>query len=134
MADTFLSKSLILANVSETTLYTVPITDDAPADGSAPIPSTTGLIKSIRLYNAHTSNVLVTITFTDKDSATGANTKSTLFKMYLPATDLTTDSFPIGNPFEVLTHPLVVNEGDVIKITAGVAAKIHVQLSVLELT
>ncbi len=131
MADTFLSKSLILANTSETTLYTVPTTNDTTVP---PVPSTTGLIKSIRLYNAHTSNVLVTITLTDKDSATGADTKSTLFKMYLPATDLTTDSFPIGNPFEVLTHPLVVNESDIIKITAGVAAKIHVQLSVLELT
>jgi len=131
LADTFLSKSLILANTNETTLYTVPTTNDTTVP---PVPSTTGLIKSIRLYNAHTSNVLVTITLTDKDSATGADTKSTLFKMYLPATDLTTDSFPIGNPFEVLTHPLVVNEGDVIKITAGVAAKIHVQLSVLELT
>ena len=54
--------------------------------------------------------------------------------MYLPATDLTTDSFPIGNPFEVLKQPLVANEGDIIKITAGTAAKIHVQLSVLEIT
>jgi hypothetical protein len=54
--------------------------------------------------------------------------------MNLPATDATTDSFPIGNPFEVLKMPLVANEGDAIKITAGTAAKIHVQLSVLEIT
>ncbi len=131
MADTFLSKSLILANTDETTLYTVPTTDDTTVP---PVLSTTSLIKSIRLYNSHSSNVLVTLTFTDKDSATSANTKSTLFKMYLPATDLTTDSFPIGNPFEVLKQPLVANEGDIIKITAGTAAKIHVQLSVLEIT
>ena len=131
MADIFLSKSLILANTSETTLYTVPTTDDTTVPA---IPSTTALIKSIRLYNAHSANVLVTLTLTDKDSATGADTKSTLFKMYLPATDLTTDSFPIGNPFEVLSQPLVANEGDIIKITAGTAAKIHVQLSVLEIT
>ncbi len=71
---------------------------------------------------------------TDVDSATGTNTESTLFKMNLPATDLTTDSFPIGNPHEVLSMPLVANEGDIIKITAGTAAKIHVQLSVLEIT
>jgi len=131
LADIFLSKSLILANTSETTLYTVPTTDDTTVPA---IPSTTALIKSIRLYNAHSANVLVTLTLTDKDSATGADTKSTLFKMYLPATDLTTDSFPIGNPFEVLSQPLVANEGDIIKITAGTAAKIHVQLSVLEIT
>ena len=131
MADTFLSKSLILANTNETTLYTVPTTDDT---STPPTASTTALIKSIRLYNSHTSNVLVTLTLTDKDSDTGADTKSTLFKMYLPATDSTTDSFPIGNPFEVLKMPLVANEGDVVKITAGTAAKIHVQLSVLEIT
>ena len=131
MADTFLSKSLILANTSETTLYTVPTTDDT---STPPTASTTALIKSIRLYNSHTSNVLVTLTLTDKDSDTGTDTKSTLFKMYLPATDATTDSFPIGNPFEVLKMPLVANEGDVVKITAGTAAKIHVQLSVLEIT
>ena len=131
MADTFLSKSLILANTNETTLYTVPTTDDT---STPPTASTTALIKSIRLYNSHTSNVLVTLTLTDKDSDTGADTKSTLFKMYLPATDAPPDSFPIGNPFEVLKMPLVANEGDVVKITAGTAAKIHVQLSVLEIT
>ena len=131
MADTFLSKTLVLANTSQTTLYTVPATDDTAIP---PTPSTTALIKSIRLYNSHTSNVLVTLTFTDKDSDTGADTESTLFKMNLPATDATTDSFPIGNPFEVLKMPLFANEGDAIKITAGTAAKIHVQLSVLEIT
>ena len=131
MADTFLSKTLVLANTSQTTLYTVPTTDDT---ATPPTPSTTAVIKSIRLYNSHSSNVLVTLTLTDKDSATGADTESTLLKMYLPATDLTTDSFPIGNPFEVLKQPLVANEGDIIKITAGVSAKIHVQLSVLEIT
>ena len=131
MADTFKSKSLVLANTNQTTLYTVPTTNDTTVP---PVPSTTALIKSIRLYNSHGSNVLVTLTLTDKDSDTGADTESTLFKMYLPATDLTTDSFPIGNPFEVLSQPLVGNEGDIIKITAGVAAKIHVQLSVLEIT
>ena len=131
MADTFLSKTLVLANTSQTTLYTVPTTDDTAIP---PTPSTTALSKSIRLYNSHTSNVLVTLTFTDKDSDTGADTESTLFKMNLPATDATTDSFPIGNPFEVLKMPLVANEGDAIKITAGTAAKIHVQLSVLEIT
>ena len=131
MADTFLSKTLVLANTSQTTLYTVPTTDDT---ATPPTPSTTAVIKSIRLYNSHSSNVLVTLTLTDKDSATGADTESTLLKVYLPATDLTTDSFPIGNPFEVLKQPLVANEGDIIKITAGTAAKIHVQLSVLEIT
>ena len=131
MADTFLSKTLVLANTTQTTLYTVPTTDDT---ATPPTPSTTAVIKSIRLYNSHSSNVLVTLTLTDKDSATGADTESTLLKMYLPATALTTDSFPIGNPHEVLSMPLVANEGDIIKITAGTAAKIHVQLSVLEIT
>ena len=67
MADTFLSKTLVLANTSQTTLYTVPTTDDT---STPPTPSTTAVIKSIRLYNSHSSNVLVTITMTDKDSAT----------------------------------------------------------------
>ena len=54
--------------------------------------------------------------------------------MNLPATALTTDSFPIGNPIELISNPLVANEGDIINVTAGTAAKIHVDLSVLEIT
>lgn len=121
MADLFLSKTLVLANTNKTTLYTAPA-------------NTISIVKSIRLYNSHSSNVLATINFIDVDSDTGANTESTLFSMNLPATGLTTDSFPIGNPIELITNPLVANEGDIINITAGTAAKIHVHLSVLEIS
>ena len=131
MADTFLSKTLVLANTTQTTLYTVPTTDDT---ATPPTPSTTAVIKSIRLYNSHSSNVLVTITMTDVDSATGTNTESTLFKMNLPATDLTTDSFPIGNPHEVLSMPLVANEGDIIKVDCSVADKVSVVMNYMEIT
>ena len=131
MADTFKSKTLVLANTNKTALYTVPTTDDASVP---PTESTTSIIKSIRLYNSHSSNVLVTISFKDVDSDTADDTESTLFKMYLPATDLTTDSFPIGNPIEILQNPIVANEGDIVYITAGVSAKIHAHLSVLEIT
>ena len=75
-----------------------------------------------------------TVNFIDVDSDTAANTESTLFSMNLPATALTTDSFPIGNPIELITNPLVANEGDIINVTAGTAAKIHVHLSVLEIS
>ena len=131
MADTFKSKTLVLANTTKTALYTVPTTDDASVP---PTESTTAIIKSLRLYNSHSSNVLVTISFKDVDSDTGTNTESTLFKMYLPATDRTTDSFPLGNPVELLDNPIVANEGDIVYITAGASAKIHAHLSVLEIT
>ena len=121
MADLFLSKTLVLANTTKTVLYTVPT-------------NTLAIIKSIRLYNAHSSAVLATIHFKDIDSDTAANTESILFKMNVSATDEHTDAFPIGNPIELITNPLVANEGDVISITAGTAAKIHANLSVLEIS
>jgi len=120
LADLFLSKTLVLANTSKTVLYTAPA-------------NTISIVKSIRLYNSHSANVLATVNFIDVDSATAADTESTLFSMNLPATGLTTDSFPIGNPIELITNPLVANEGDIINVTAGTAAKIHVHLSFIRL-
>ena len=131
MADTFLSKTLVLANTTKTALYTVPTADSTVVPQTAGV---TALIKSIRIYNAHTANVLATVSFKDVDSDTADDTESTLFNMYVPATALTTDSFPIGNPVELLTEPLVANEGDIIYVKAGTAAKLHVHLSVLEIT
>jgi len=121
LADLFLSKTLVLANTNKTVLYTAPA-------------NTISIVKSIRLYNSHTSAVLTTIHFVDVDSDTASNTESILSKQYVSATDGHSDAFPIGNPIELITNPLVTNEGDIIKITAGVAAKIHVHLSVLEIT
>tara|TARA_R110000782_G_scaffold246753_2_gene333440 strand:- start:361 stop:726 length:366 start_codon:yes stop_codon:yes gene_type:complete len=121
LADLFLSKTLVLANTTKTVLYTAPA-------------NTISIVKSLRIHNAHTSAVLATVNFIDVDSDTAANTESTLFKMNISAVSAHTDTFPLGNPIELITHPLVANEGDIINVTAGTAAKIHVHLSVLEIT
>ena len=35
---------------------------------------------------------------------------------------------------ELLTNPLILNEGDIVKATAGTANRLHVLLSVMEIT
>ena len=111
MADTFLCKPLDLTSTSATTIYTVPTTDDTAVPSTA---STTALIKSILV-----SEDTITVTLT-RDSAVFS-----LFKVKAVAANTT---------IELLTQPLVANEGDIIKVTAATANRLHVVLSVLEIT
>ena len=116
MADTFLLKPVDLTSTSATTIYTCPTTDDSTVP---PTESTTAIIKSI-LVSEDTGNAdTITVTVTRdsavfsmfKDKAVGANTT-----------------------VELLSQPIVANEGDIIKATAATANRLHILLSEMEIT
>ena len=120
MADTFKNAGVDLTTTDPTTLYTVPTA--APGiTGTAPVFPTTAVIKSIVVCNDSGSATEYTIEWTDT-SAT-ATYKITNDKTI--ATDTT---------YEVLSQPLVLEESDLIKITANAANQIHITLSLLEIT
>ena len=106
MANTFVNKKVDLTTTSATTLYTVPS-------------ATTSVIKSILVSedsgNAHT------ITVTISDTATAV---FILFK---------TKSISANGTTELLTAPLVLQESEILKVTAATANRLHVVLSALEI-
>jgi|TARA_R110000764_G_scaffold33207_2_gene74489 hypothetical protein len=120
LADTFKNAGVDLTTTDPTTLYTVP-TAAPGVTGTPPIFPTTAVIKSIVVCNDSGSATEYTIEWTDT-SAT-ATYKITNDKTI--ATDTT---------YEVLSQPLVLEESDLIKITANAANQIHITLSLLEIT
>ena len=120
MADTFKNAGVDLTTTDPTTLYTVP-TAAPGTTGTAPIFPTTAVIKSIIICNDSGNTTEYTLEWTDT-SAT-ATYKITNDKTI--ATDTT---------YEVLSQPLVLEESDLIKITANAANEIHITMSFLETT
>ena len=119
MADTFLLKVADLDDTEVTTIYTCPTTDDSPSDGSAPIESTTAIVKSILVSEDSGNADTITVTVT-RDSAVFS-----MFKVKAVGANTTV---------ELLSQPIVANEGDIIKATAATANRLHVLLSVMEIT
>jgi hypothetical protein len=116
LADTFLLKAVDLTTTNATQIYKVPITD---ATSVPPVPGVTALVKSILVSEDSNNADTITLTVTRssavfsvfKDKAVGA--KGTV---------------------ELLTNPLVLNEGDIVKATAGTANRLHILLSVMEIS
>ena len=106
MANTFVNKKVDLTSTSATTLYTVPS-------------ATTAIIKSILVSEDSGNADTITVTLTS-----GSDVFS-LFK---------TKSISANATTELLTAPLVVTAGEIIKVTAATANRLHVVASVLELT
>jgi len=120
LADTFLLKAVDLTTNSATQIYKVPITDDT---ATPPTASTTALVKSI-LVSEDTGNAdTITITIT-RDNVSG-DPEFSVFK---------DKEVTAKNTLELLSQPLVLQEGDEVKATAGNANRLHVLLSVLEIT
>ena len=120
MAGTFLLKAFDLTTTSATQVYKVPITDDT---ATPPTASTTALVKSILVSEDSNNDDTITITIT-RDNVSGDPVFS-VFK------DKAVDA---KGTVELLTQPLVLQEGDEVKATAGTANSLHVLLSVLEIT
>ena len=120
MADTFKNTGIDLTTTDPTTIYTVP-TAAPGVTGTPPIFPTTAVIKSIIICNDSANTTEFTIEWTDTSAS--ATYKITNDKTI--ATDTT---------YEVLLQPLVLEESDLIKITANAANEIHITLSVLEIT
>ena len=120
MADTFKNAGVDLTTTDPTTIYTVPTA--APGiTGTAPIFPTTAVIKSIIICNNSANTTEYTIEWTD--SSASATYKITNDKT------ITTDT-----TYEVLSQPLVLEESDLIKITANAANELHITMSFLETT
>ena len=105
MANSFVNKKADLTSTSATTLYTVP-------DAS------TAIVKSILVSEDSGNSDTITVTITDTASAVFS-----LFKTKAISANATT---------ELLTAPLVLQQKEVLKVTAATANRLHVILSALE--
>ena len=105
MANTFVNKKKDLTATSVTTLYTVPS-------------ATTAIVKSIIVSEDSGNADTITVTITDT-----ADAVFSLFKTKAISANATT---------ELLTAPLVLEESEVLKVTAATANRLHVVLSALE--
>ena len=105
MANTFVNKKVDLTTTSATTLYTVPS-------------ATTAIIKSIIVSEDSGNADTITVTITDTASAVFS-----LFK---------TKSISANATTELWTAPLVLEESEILKVTAATANRLHVVLSSLE--
>jgi hypothetical protein len=106
MANSFVNKKVDLTTTSVTTLYTVPS-------------ATTGVIKSILVSEDSGNADTITVTITDTSDAVFS-----LFK---------TKTISANATAELLTAPLVLEESEVLKVTAATANRLHVVVSVLEI-
>ena len=106
MSNAFVNKKVDLTSTSATTLYTVPT-------------ATPAVIKSILVSEDSGNADTITITLTDADAAVFS-----LFK---------TKAISANATSELLTAPLVVQESEIIKVTAATANRLHVVLSILEI-
>ena len=105
MANSFVNKKVDLTSTSATTLYTVPS-------------ATTAIIKSILVSEDSGNADTITVTITDSDAA--------VFSVFK------TKSISANGTTELLTAPLVLQESEVLKVTAATANRLHVILSALE--
>ena len=106
MANTFVNKKKDLTSTSATTLYTVPT-------------ATTAVIKSILVTEDSGNADTITVTLTDTDDAVFS-----LFNVKAISANATS---------ELLSAPLVVQESEIVKVTAATANRLNVVLSALEI-
>ena len=106
MANSFINKKVDLTSTSATTLYTVPS-------------ATTSVLKSILVSEDSGNADTIIITITD-----ASDNVFSLFK---------TKSISANATTELLTNPLVLEESEVLKVTAASANRLHVVLSALEI-
>ena len=120
MADTFLLKPVDLTTTNATTIYTCPTAD---ATSVPPVPGVTAIVKSILVSEDSNNADTITVTIT-RDNVSGDPVFSVFKDKAVGA----------KGTVELLTQPLVLQEGDEVKATAGTANRLHVLLSVMEIT
>jgi len=106
MANSFVNKKVDLTTTSVTTLYTVPT-------------ASTAVIKSILVSEDSGNADTITVSLT--------NTSDAVFSLFK------TKAISANATVELLTAPLVVEESEIIKVTAATADRLHVVLSALEI-
>ena len=107
MANIFVNKKVDLTTDANTTLYTVPT-------------ATTAIIKSIIVSDDSGSGSSITITLT--------NTSDAVFSVAFQK------AIFANTPTEILTNPLVAEAGEIIKVAAANANRLHVILSAMQVT
>jgi len=107
MANTYVNAKKDLTSTAATTLYTCAT-------------ATTAIVKSILVSEDSGNADTITVTITDTDSAVFS-----LFKVKAVGANTTV---------ELLTAPLVVQESEILKVTAATADRLHVVASILEVT
>ena len=105
MANSFVNKKVDLTTTSATTLYTVPT-------------ATTAIIKSILVSEDSGNADTITVTITD--------TSDNVFNLFK------TKSISANGTTELLSAPLVLQQNEILKVTAATANRLHVVLSALE--
>ena len=98
-----------LTSTSVTTLYTAPAL-------------TTSIVKSIIVSEDSGNADTITVTITDAESSPAV---FSLFK---------TKSISANGTAELVTAPLVVKTGEILKVTAATANRLHVIASILEVS
>ena len=106
MANSFKNKKVDLTTTDLTTLYTVPT-------------ATTTVVKSLLVSEDAGSGTTITITLVNSSGAI-----FNLFKDKAIGSKATT---------ELLTHPLVMEESEALKVQAADANEVHVIASILEI-
>ena len=107
MSNAYKNAKVDLTATTTTTLYTCPT-------------ATTAIVKSILVSEDSGNADTITVTITDADSAVFS-----LFKTKAVSANATT---------ELLTAPLVVEESEILKVTAATADRLHVVASLLEVS
>ena len=105
MANSFVNKKVDLTSTSATTLYTVPS-------------FSTSIVKSILVSDDSGSGDTITVTITD--------TSDNVFSLFK------TKSISANGTTELLSAPLVLEESEILKVTAATANRLHVVLSSLQ--
>ena len=106
MANNYKNAKVDLTSTAATTLYTAPT-------------STTTIVKSILVSEASGNADTITLTLTNSASAVFS-----LFK---------TKAVSANATVELLSAPLVVEESEILKVTAATANRLHVVSSLLEI-
>ena len=105
MANAFINRKIDLTTTDEKTLYTVPT-------------ATAAIIKSLLVCNDGGSACTLVVTITD--------TSSNVFKLFNDV------SFDSNTTTELLNKPLILEESEVLHVTAGDANELHVIASIME--
>jgi hypothetical protein len=107
MPNNYKNAKVDLTTTDATVLYTCPA-------------ATTSLVKSILASEDSGNADTITVTITDADAAVFS-----LFKVKAVAANTTV---------ELLTAPLVIQENEILKVTAATANRLHVVASLLEVS
>ena len=127
MANNYKNAKADLTTTDATTVYTAPA-------------ATTSIVKSILVSEDSGSADTITLTITDTDAAvlTG-NTDTTKAITITDADEAIFSLFKVkavaaNTTVELLTAPLIVEESEILKFTAATANRLHVVVSVLEMS